>query len=110
MREAILAARHHGVPIIGVTVDRIADERGQQGAAPRDPFADLGLSPRALSQIEVYEPPFVLSVFARAHIAYGVTDWTELAVRENARRLGSRGGRREQFGQGRRVDVNARAS
>ncbi|CAD5998692.1 TIR domain-containing protein [Agreia sp. COWG] len=110
VREAIAVARSYEMPIIGVTIDRVADEDGEQGATPRDPFVTLGLSPRALSQIEVYVPPFVLSAFARSHIAYSLPDWVALAVRENARRVGSRGGRIASIARNRRIDLEAQAS
>lgn len=84
---AIGRAMHEfATPVIGVRIDKLADEDGFQGIAGDDPFTRSGLSGRALLQIETYDPPFTSSVFARSHIRFSMRDWIELAVKESVRR------------------------
>ncbi|WP_374947767.1 TIR domain-containing protein [Agreia sp.] len=90
---AIGRARILQKPMIGVAIDKLADADGNQGVAGSNPFANSGMPARALSALEIYDPPFATSVFARAHIRYGLPEWVELAVREDRWRGDSRVGR-----------------
>ena len=80
------AVHEFGIPVIGVRIDKLADENRLQGIAGDDPFARSGLSGRSLLQIETYDPPFSSSVFARSHIRYTLRDWVALAINESVRR------------------------
>ena len=78
-------ARELGKPMVGVAIHALADENGAQANAGESPFANSGMSARALSQIETYSPAFATSVFVRSHIRYGLGDWIAAAVREHQR-------------------------
>lgn len=82
VKYAIGMARNLDKPIIGVNIDKLADADGNQGIAGSNPFASAGMTVRALSALEIYDPPFTTSVFARSHITYNLPDWVRLAVRE----------------------------
>jgi hypothetical protein len=86
VKYAIGMARNLDLPMIGVNIDKLADADGRQGVAGPNPFASAGMTPRALSALEIYDPPFTSSAFARAHIRYALPDWVELAVREDRSR------------------------
>ncbi len=87
------AVHEFRTPVIGVRIDKLADDDGAQGLPGDDPFSRSGLSARALLQIDTYDPPFTTSVFARSHIRYSLRDWMESAIRESMRRNEARGRR-----------------
>lgn len=95
VKYAIGMARQLEKPMIGVAIDKLVDEEGHQGIAGTSPFASAGMSPRALAALEIYDPPFATSAFARAHIKYSLPDWVELAVREDRWRRDTRVRRQE---------------
>jgi hypothetical protein len=86
VKYAIGMARSLDVPMIGVNIDKLADAEGRQGIPGPNPFASAGMTARALSALEIYDPPFTTSAFARAHIRYALRDWVEQAVREDRSR------------------------
>ena len=90
VKYAIGMARQLELPMIGVAIDKLTDDGGNQGVVGPNPFTNAGMSARAISALEIYEPPFTTSSFARAHIRYGLPEWVETAIRENRLRRESR--------------------
>jgi hypothetical protein len=95
VKYAIGMARQLELPMIGVAIDKLTDDHGNQGVTGPNPFANAGMSARTLSALEIYDPPFATSSFARAHIRYSLPDWVETAIRENRWRQESRTRRQE---------------
>jgi hypothetical protein len=90
VKYAIGMARNLDVPMIGVKIDKLTDADGNQGIAGSNPFASAGMTARALSAVEIYDPQFATSAFARAYIRYALADWVELAMREDRARRDTR--------------------
>jgi hypothetical protein len=95
VKYAIGVARNLDKPMIGVTIDKLTDAEGNQGVSGANPFASAGMSARALSAVEIYEPQFATSAFARAYIRYALPTWVELAVREGGSRRDVRSRRQD---------------
>jgi hypothetical protein len=95
VKYAIGVARNLGLPMIGVNIDKLTDTDGHQGVAGPNPFASAGMSARALSAVEIYDPEFATSAFARAYIRYALPNWVELAVREDRSRRDIRSRRQD---------------
>jgi hypothetical protein len=95
VKYAIGVARNLGLPMIGVNIDKLTDADGNQGIAGSNPFASAGMSARALSAVEIYDPEFATSAFARAYIRYALPNWVELAVRDDRSRRDLRSRRQD---------------
>jgi hypothetical protein len=106
VKYAIGMARQLEKPMIGVAIDKLIDGDGRQGAIGSNPFASAGMTARALSSLEIYDPPFATSAFARAHIRYGLPDWVELAVKEQLWKSDSRTRRFDRREQTRHEDAS----
>lgn len=67
--------------VLGIYVHKLKDKDGNQSSKGRDPFADLTLDDKSMSDIvKVYDATYATSKYVYDHIKTNFADWIEEAI------------------------------